>query len=40
MVSLYEINFGYVAFMSSDVSSNTEGTSDIEALNTYCGVQY
>jgi hypothetical protein len=40
MVSTCEIIFGYAAMMSSDVSSNAEGTIDIEALNTYCGVQY
>jgi hypothetical protein len=40
MVSSYEIIFGYAALMSSDVSSNAEGRSDTEALNTYCGVQY
>jgi hypothetical protein len=40
MVSSFEITFGYAALMSSDVSSNANGTSDIQALNTYCGVQY
>jgi len=40
VVPSYEISFGYAALMSSDVSSNAEGTIDIEALNTYCGVQY
>jgi len=40
MASSYEITFGYVVLLSSDVSSNAEGTSDIEALNTYCGVRY
>ena len=40
MVSSYEITFVYAALVSSDVSSNANGTSDIEALHTYCGVQY
>jgi len=40
MVSSFEITFFHAALAASDVSSNAEGTSDIEALNTYCGVQY